>query len=88
MPFIKHKKQINEFIAKQFAKTAEGLSIEDALEKVGAFARNISVKAFSTKGYGEWDDLDPQTIKRKGSSKPLIDTGTLRNAITWVVRND
>jgi len=25
----------------------------------------------------------PSTIARKGSSKPLIDTGELRNAITW-----
>jgi hypothetical protein len=27
--------------------------------------------------------LDPATIKRKGSSKPLIDTGQLRSSITY-----
>lgn len=27
----------------------------------------------------------PETIRRKGSSKPLIDTGQLVNAITWIV---
>lgn len=28
----------------------------------------------------------PSTIARKGSSKPLIDTGQLRQSITWAVR--
>lgn len=30
-------------------------------------------------------DLDPKTIERKGSSKPLIDTGQLLNSITYKV---
>lgn len=29
----------------------------------------------------------PDTVKRKGSSKPLIDTGQLRSAITWVLES-
>jgi hypothetical protein len=32
--------------------------------------------------------LKPATIARKGSDKPLIDTGQLRNAITYVVREE
>ena len=88
MPFTMFKKKINQFIAKQFEKTSEGTTIDDALDMIGIFCRNISVKAFSSGGYGKWPDLEPETIRRKGSSKPLIDTGTLRNAITWVVRND
>ena len=87
-PFIMHKKKINEFIAKQFDRTMDGTLIDDALDMVGAYCRNISVKAFTTKGYGQWDELDPKTVERKGSSKILIDTGTLRNAISWVIRND
>lgn len=31
--------------------------------------------------------LDPKTVKRKKSSKPLIDTGSLLQAITYEVRN-
>lgn len=87
-PFLLKKKKINEFIAKQLERTLDGVSVDDALGMVGAYCRNISVKAFSTKGYGQWDELDPETVKRKGSSKILIDTGTLRNAISWVIRND
>ena len=31
--------------------------------------------------------LDPETVKRKGSSKPLIDTGNLLQSITYEVRD-
>ena len=27
----------------------------------------------------------PETVRRKGSSDPLLDTGTLRNSVTWQV---
>lgn len=32
-------------------------------------------------------ELDPKTVARKGSSKPLIDTGNLLQAITYEVRD-
>jgi len=63
----------------------QGLPVDTALGRVGLAARNISVGAFRTKGYGEWDDIEQATKDAKGSSTVLIDTGILRNAITWVV---
>ena len=27
----------------------------------------------------------PETVRRKGSSDPLLDTGTLRNSVDWEV---
>ena len=35
---------------------------------------------------GTFAPLDPKTIERKGSSKPLIDTGDLYNRVGWRVR--
>jgi hypothetical protein len=35
---------------------------------------------------GPFTPLKPQTIKRKGSTKPLIDTGAYRQSISYVVR--
>ncbi|HDR0739450.1 hypothetical protein QQW93_06490 [Pasteurella multocida] len=35
---------------------------------------------------GNWVPNNPKTIKRKGSSKPLIDTGKLRQSIKGIVR--
>jgi len=47
----------------------------------------MSVKgAFLTRGYGEWLDITDATKEAKGSSQVLIDTGTLRNSISYVVR--
>lgn len=37
---------------------------------------------------GSFKELAPETIKRKGSTKPLIDTGKLRQSITGVVRDE
>jgi len=32
-----------------------------------------------------WQPLQPKTVQRKGSAKPLIDTGVLRSSITTAV---
>lgn len=39
-------------------------------------------------GGRQWEPLDPSTVAKKGSSKPLIDTGALRNSITTRARRD
>lgn len=62
-----------------------GMDVEIALGRVGLAARNISVGAFRTRGYGVWADIDQATKDAKGSSGILIDTGLLRSSITWVV---
>jgi hypothetical protein len=88
-PFSKNQDAINKTTENQFRAIAEqGVKVEKALNIIGVKARNISAKAFVTGGYGEWKPLSAATIEKKGSSQPLIDTGTLRNSITWAVRND
>lgn len=86
IPMQLHADQINDFISEQFADVFKGKSAEKALGIIGVNARNISVDSFSTNGYGLWDPIKSSTKKAKGSSAPLIDTGTLRNSITYVVR--
>lgn len=86
MPFAEKKDEIDDVTVAQFKQLFQGKDVEKALGIIGAKARNISLQAFRTGGFGKWADNDPYTVKRKGSSKPLIDTGTLRNAITWVIR--
>jgi hypothetical protein len=36
---------------------------------------------------GHFVPLKPATIRRKGSSKPLIDTGQMMNGVTYVVED-
>lgn len=55
---------------------------------MGFAAKRIINKAFVTSGFGQWAQNKPETVKRKGSSKPLIDTGQLRASITSRVMSD
>lgn len=52
-------------------------------EKIGIVASN-DVKDYFVSG--SFKPLDQKTIDRKGSSKPLVDTGELRSSITYEIR--
>lgn len=57
-----------------------GLSADGALAQLGAWY--VSVQ----KGHilhGGWTPNAPATIKRKGSNRPLVDTGQLVNTVDW-----
>lgn len=85
-PFIEKRSDLVKLIDGQFKLVLEkDLETDVALGRVGLGARNISVGAFKTQGYGEWPDIKQSTKDAKGSSGILIDTGLLRNSITWVV---
>jgi hypothetical protein len=53
-------------------------------KRAGMTAQNV-VKAWFTNPRNGWAPNAPSTIKRKGSDKPLIDKGQLRNAIDYVI---
>lgn len=57
---------------------------EDAMKLIGEFAQSGIKKNISDGGF---EPNKPSTVKRKGSSKPLIDNGTMRNAIRYEVVN-
>ena len=59
-----------------------GMSVDDALGRLGLMASS-DVKDHIRDG--SFAPLDPKTIKRKGSSKPLIDTGQMRQSITFEI---
>ena len=86
-PFDIKKDDLDKAIAKQFEDVFKrGKKAEQALGLIGTVAVNISKGAFTSRGYGEWPDITDDTKDAKGSSQVLIDTGTLRNSITYVVR--
>ncbi|MBL1319588.1 MAG: hypothetical protein JKY80_02140 [Mariprofundaceae bacterium] len=87
VPFIVNQKSINKAIAKQFESVMNGQKPAIALGRIGAIASNYSKGAFTSMGYGQWQDIKQSTKDAKGSAQPLIDTGILRGSITWAVRN-
>lgn len=84
---------INENRQKYFALNRDSLrkvmagdiTMEVALGKLGAMAQgDVQLKIVR----GPFQALSPLTIARKGSSKPLIDSGQMRQSVQWVLAND
>jgi len=65
-----------------------GAPVDKAMDTIGITVRNFCVRAFRTNGFDSWAPLSPATMAEKaarGKSTTLIDTGTLRQSITWRV---
>lgn len=58
------------------------LPAETALHRLGAFVAGLMQRTITA---GIAPPLKPETVARKGSSTPLIDSGQLRSAIVWEV---
>lgn len=87
-PAITDKK---EELSKQLSKAAIALfeqnpiGFQTGLHAAGLMAQNAARDWFSNPKNG-WAPNSPITAAEKGSSNPLIDTGQMRKAITYVVR--
>lgn len=57
------------------------------LERAGLSAQNY-VRGWFVDPRNNWPPNSPATIKKKGSDRPLIDTGELRKSITYVMRSN
>ena len=55
---------------------------------LGVGAVEVIQEAFETRGFGNWQENAPSTIKAKGSNMPLIDTGNLRRHIVAEVTGE
>lgn len=88
VPFSIKNDEIKQYIANRFKAVYEGSDAEKELGLIGEKGKQISHDAFSSKGYGTWEDLKPATIRQKGSSTILIDKGILRASITYIVGSE
>lgn len=75
--------EIGALQEKLAAQVAEGkITPEVAMERLGAAAQGM-VQTRIAEGIGP--ALAPATVARKGSDKPLVDTGQLRSSVTYQV---
>lgn len=82
-----NKKFITEDLGVAAKATLDG-DVDKAkqeLQKAGMDAQNI-VRDWFTNSRNNWAPNAPSTIRAKGSSQPLIDTGELRKSIHYVIR--
>ncbi len=82
----KHKNEIAAELkpAVQAALNGDMQGAMRQLHAVGQYTAG-EVKEYFTDPDNGWPENSPTTIKAKGSERPLIDTGALRQAITYVV---
>lgn len=82
------KEAIGKLISAASKSALEGkpAQCEANLNKAGMVAVSAARGWFENPANG-WPPNTPYTIKKKGSSQPLIDTGEMRKAITYVVRD-
>lgn len=83
-----HKERISASFKEIYAATAVNNQSERerAIHRTGLIAQNACREWF-TNPKNNWSPNNPATIRRKGSDRPLIDTGELRKSITYVVRD-
>lgn len=80
----KHADDINRMLAEQKAALLGGATAEDILNAAGIFIKDLMQTEIEQ---GDFVPNAPQTIRRKGSDKPLIDTGRMKNSVNyWVVK--
>ena len=80
-----------EFWAEKLADFPKDLkgdekAMKRAMDVCGIAAQNYCRDWFTDPRNG-WPPNSPITIARKKSARPMIDTGTMRKAITYVVRD-
>jgi hypothetical protein len=71
--------------AAQSALEGDAEGMHQHLENAGQLGENAA-KAFFTDPLNQWAPDAPSTIEEKGSSQPLVDTGSMRSSITHVVQ--
>lgn len=85
MPLEKKSAEITKLVEKNLQKNLAKGDIEQIFKEVGIACEIQIQQAFETSGFGTWESNKDSTVAKKGSSKPLIDTGVLRKSITWKV---
>lgn len=86
-PAIEDNENKAAILAEMQSAADAGLSGQDPTVyfKRAGFAAQRAAQNWFTNPKNHWAPNSPFTIKEKGSDKPLIDTGAMRAAITFVV---
>ena len=87
-PFLRksvdeNESKINSFLQGQKSAMLKGASAEQILKEIGIFQKDLIQEKITE---GSYVPNAPSTIKKKGSSKPLIDTGRMRQSVNYVIQ--
>lgn len=87
-PFLRKSVDENEGKIKSYLKSMKnvmlnGASAEEILKEIGIFQKDLIQEKITD---GEFAPNAQSTIRQKGSSKPLIDTGRMRQSVNYVIK--
>jgi len=87
-PFLRQSVDGNEGKIKKMCEAqmqaiAKGGTAEEAMNAIGIMQKGLIQETIAK---GSFAPNAPSTIKRKGSSKPLIDTGRMRQSVNFVIQ--
>ena len=77
-----NKEKIEAFLKLQAKRVMNGVPAADVLKETGAFQVSLIQEKIKN---GSYEENKEATIKRKGSDKPLIDTGRMRQSVHYVI---
>jgi hypothetical protein len=75
--------KIKAMCTRQLKRLAQGADAQDILEKIGVFQKGLIQRKIVD---GTFEPNAASTIRRKGSSRPLIDTGRMRQSVNYIIR--
>ena len=78
-----HQQEIQQAINNAFYIVDKGGDAEKGLNQIGNVARGAIQDEIAN---GDFAPNAPSTIKKKGSSRPLIDTGHMRQSVKYYIR--
>ena len=86
VPIENNIKEITKLIENNHKLVSENaMSAKVALDRIGIKAQNTIKESFRN---NDWKANSRATVKRKGSSRPLIDTGQLIGSISYIVEKE
>ncbi len=78
----KHIAAINHVLTAQKDALLNGASAREILETVGLFQQDLIQTEIEQ---GDFVENAKSTIRRKGSDKPLVDTGRMKNSVLYYI---
>lgn len=82
--FDDHETEIRAFAAAQIKKLVAGTATaQDVLQAIGTYQKGLVQATIES---GTFEPNAPSTISKKGSDKPLIDTGRMRQSVNYVIQ--
>lgn len=75
--------KINSFLQSKKDDLVNGVSVEQVLKEIGIFQKDLIQEKITE---GSFAPNAESTVRKKGSSKPLIDTGRMRQSVNYEIK--